>query len=238
MEKQNNLKCFISYARESKEHKEWVRKLAEKLQNSGVYTLLDQWDMRPGGDVTQYMESSVRESQFVLLVCTPAFCNKANKGEGGVGFEKMIITGEIIEKLPSEKFIPILRSGKGVESIPSYLKSKYWLDFRKEELFEDSFQELLRHILNEPLYKRPSLGTPEFGFKEELHNEQLRYNKAREETHNFFKKANISILVISHSGKNKMQVDINDYIKDDSTVENFKEKIKEDYGIEIIYHYI
>ena len=85
---------------------------------------LDKWDLKPGADLLQYMESSVRESDFVLLVCTPRFAAKANSGAGGVGYEKRVVTGELFHGSPEEKFIPILLSGSPAEALPSYLKSK------------------------------------------------------------------------------------------------------------------
>ena len=59
-------RCFISYSWDNDEHKDWVRCLATELQRNGVETRLDQWDTHPGMDVTNYMETCIRESDFVL----------------------------------------------------------------------------------------------------------------------------------------------------------------------------
>ena len=151
-------KCFISYSWDSENHKEWVRSLASELQKKGVETSLDQWDIHPGKDIPHYMETKIRESDYVLLICTPSFNKKANFGKGGVGYEKNIVTGEIYNASPDQKkFIPILRGDPSV-SIPSYLKSKAYLDFRDDIKFRDSFELLLRHIFESPKYSRPKLG--------------------------------------------------------------------------------
>jgi hypothetical protein len=84
--------CFPSYSHDGEMHNNWVRKLAEDLQTNGVHTHLDHWDLRAGMDMMQYMETCIRESDFILLICTPNFANKANNGKGGVGYEKSIIT--------------------------------------------------------------------------------------------------------------------------------------------------
>lgn len=106
----NKPACFISYSWDSQEHKDWVRSLAIELQSNGVITRLDQWDTHPGMDLAKYMETCIRESDFVLLVCTPNFAQKANAGKGGVGYEKTIVTGEIFQEVASEKkFVPLLR---------------------------------------------------------------------------------------------------------------------------------
>ncbi len=158
-------KCFISYSWDSASHKDWTRLLAERLHENAVEVFLDQWDLHPGADLPQYMESSVREADFVLLVCTQNFAVKANAGSGGVGYEKTIVTGEIFHSLSSpRKFIPILRSGTPRESLPSYLKSKLYIDFRSDSTFSSSLEELLRHLYNSPLHIRPPRGKkPSFG---------------------------------------------------------------------------
>ena len=114
--------CFISYPWESEDHKGWVRHLAEELQKNGVWTHLDQWDVSPGSDLTGYMERSVRESDFVILICTPTFAQKADGGTGGVGYEKRVVTGEIFQNTGNpSKFVPALRSGAGHQALPSTL---------------------------------------------------------------------------------------------------------------------
>jgi len=155
----SNPKCFISYSWDSSSHKDWVRLLAERLHQNGVYTYLDQWDVSLGDQLPRFMETSVRESDFVLLICTDNFASKADAGEGGVGYEKNIVTGEIYsDSAPDTKFVALLREGEPKTSLPSYLKSKAYLDFRQDSSFEQKFEELLRHIYKEPKYVRPPLG--------------------------------------------------------------------------------
>jgi TIR domain len=153
-------RCFISYSWDSDFHKGWVRSLAEQLQANGVEVLLDQWDVRPGMDLPAYMETSVREADYVLLICTPVFAQKANAGRGGVGYEKMIVTGEIFTRIPNAgKFIPLLASGSPDESLPSYLKARVFLDFRTPTGDAFNLEELLRHIFDKPRFVRPPRGT-------------------------------------------------------------------------------
>jgi len=162
-----NPTCFISYSWDSAEHKAWVRKLASELQRNGVETHLDQWDTHLGLDLTKYFETCIRESDFVLLICTPLFAKKANAGSGGVGYEKMVVTGEIFQKIASpKKFVPILRAGSRQESLPSFLKSRFALDFRNDNEFEQQMEDLLRHIHQVPKYVKPQLGAkPSFSEK-------------------------------------------------------------------------
>jgi len=159
MEQMDNPSCFISYSWDTEEHTRWVIRLATSLQESGVVTFLDKWDTQPGADLTEYMEKRVRESNFVVLVCTPLFAAKANEGLGGVGYEKAIVTGEIFHNNSSlNKFVPILREGTANNALPSYLKSRKYIDFHDDKLYPVSLEELLRHLLGVPKYKKPQLG--------------------------------------------------------------------------------
>lgn len=152
--------CFISYSWDNEEHREWVRKLATRLRESGVDAILDQFHCRPGTDLTKFMERSVRESRFVLIVCTQNFARKADSGIGGVGYEKMIVTGEIFSgEVQETKFVPLLRQGEDKESLPSYLKNRLFIDFRDDGEFESGLEELLRHFHGEPLYQPPPIGS-------------------------------------------------------------------------------
>ena len=58
--------AFISYSWDSEAHKLWVRELATRLRTSGVDITLDQWHLAPGDQLPQFMESAVRDSDFVL----------------------------------------------------------------------------------------------------------------------------------------------------------------------------
>lgn len=154
-----NPRCFISYSWDSDSHRDWVRGLAEQLEANGVEMLLDQWDVRPGLDLPAYMETSVREADFVLLVCTPTFAQKANAGRGGVGYEKTIVTGEIFSRSAAPgKFVPLVKHGNPDDSLPSYLKSRVFLDFRTPDASSASLEQLLRHIFDEPRFVRPPRG--------------------------------------------------------------------------------
>lgn len=159
-----NPSCFVSYSHDTAAHKDWVRSLAVQLQSHGVEVKLDQWDLRPGADLLNYMETSIRESDFVLLICSPMFAAKANAGRGGVGYEKAIVSAEVFEDSRSEKFIPVLRSGTSGTSLPSYIKSRLYVDATDDERFEAVLEDLLRVLHGKPSFSRPPLGPiPDLG---------------------------------------------------------------------------
>ena len=74
------------------------------------------------------MEQSVRSSDYVLIVCTPAYKQKADERIGGVGYEGHIISGELFSGHNERKFIPVIKEGGVEESLPTFLKGKLAVD--------------------------------------------------------------------------------------------------------------
>ena len=95
MEQQNNPTAFISYSWDSDEHKMWVRELATRLRQDGVNVTLDQWHTVPGDQLPQFMETAVRENDYVIAICTRRYRERSDNRTGGVGYEGDIITGEV-----------------------------------------------------------------------------------------------------------------------------------------------
>ena len=159
----NAPKVFVSYSREGSEHEHWVRELAASLRRNGVDAALDQWDLRPGSDVTLFMESQIRDSDFVILVCTPTYAQKSNIPSGGVGYEKNIISAEMLQSRDLRpKFIPVLRDGDFNSALPTYLGSKFAIDFLPSREQVDALDELLRAIHEVPPPSKPALGPSPF----------------------------------------------------------------------------
>lgn len=143
-----NPKVFISYAWESEDLKDWVKNLAVELRNIGVDAKLDQWEVVPGDQMPHFMEKSVRENDYVLLVCTPKYKQKSDDRIGGVGYEGDIMTAEVLQNSNNRKFIPVLQSGDKDLSIPSWLKGKYFIDLSSDSHFEKNFEDLITTVLN------------------------------------------------------------------------------------------
>jgi hypothetical protein len=141
-------KTFISYAWENETHINWVRSFAEKLRNDGVEVILDQWHLTPGEQLPEFMERSIRENDFVLIICTPSYKLKSDKRTGGVGYEGDIITSEVFTQGNQKKFIPILRDGKWDEAAPSWLLGKYYIDLKDSGYFESKYNDLLATLHN------------------------------------------------------------------------------------------
>jgi hypothetical protein len=143
-----NPKVFISYAWESDELIDWVKILAIELRNNGIDAKLDQWEVEPGDQMPHFMEKSVRDNDYVLLICTPKYKTKSENRIGGVGYEGDIMTAEVLQNSNHRKFIPILQSGDKDNSIPSWLKGKYFIDLSNETHFEKNIDDLITTVLN------------------------------------------------------------------------------------------
>ncbi len=154
-------RVFISYSHDSAAHKEWVLDFATTLRNRGVDAVLDQWDLKPGDDLPHFMETELARSDFAIMVCTERYVEKANAGKGGVGYEKMIMTSSLLQKINSNKVIPIVRQSSK-SKLPTFLGSKIYIDFSSDEDVEYSLDELLRTLLGAPLFEKPAIGNNSF----------------------------------------------------------------------------
>ncbi len=155
-------KVFISYSHDSPEHKQWVSELGAKLRHNGVDTILDQWDLGLGDDRTLFMERGVKESDRVLVICTDSYVSKANAGIGGVGYERMIVTAQLVQDLGTNKFIPIIRQASEQEKMPTFLGARVYIDFTDENQFDETFDELLHELHRVPVIQKPPLGKNPF----------------------------------------------------------------------------
>ena len=103
------------------------------------------------------MERAVRESDYVLIVCTHKYKDKSDKRQGGVGYEGDIITAEFMMSRNQRKFIPLLRQQTWGDSAPSWMLGKYFIDFSTSPYSEKSYDDLQTTILG-TREKAPPIG--------------------------------------------------------------------------------
>ncbi len=154
-------KVFISYSHDTQTHKKWVLELAQRLRNSGVDAILDQFRVGLGDELGGFMEKSVAESDRIIMVCTDNYVTKANNGSGGVGYEKMIMTAEYMTNIDNNKVIPLIRQN-GTQNVPTFLQTRLHINFSREDEYELQFDNLLREIHQAPLFKEPPVGDNPF----------------------------------------------------------------------------
>jgi hypothetical protein len=155
-------KVFVSYSHDTEPHKDWVLTLATRLVANGVDVILDQWDLTLGSDLPRFMETGLTAAQRVLAVCTEPYVTKANVGRGGVGYEKMILTAQLMQDISTDRIIPVIRTNSLVPPVPTFLSSRVYIDFRDDLAYEARYAELLRDIHGQQIKPRPPLGSNPF----------------------------------------------------------------------------
>ncbi len=154
-------KVFISYSHDSQGHRQWVLKLAADLRTNGVDAVIDQWDLSPGEDIPTFVEQSLKSADRVVTVCSERYVERANNGHGGVGYEKMIVTAELIENLGTKKFVPIVRNA-GTPPIPTFLGYRLYIDFEDDAKYPTNLETLIRELLDAPDPGKPPIGSSPF----------------------------------------------------------------------------
>lgn len=134
---------FISYSWDDESHKEWVASFASTLMANGIMVIMDDKDTLFGDRLTHFMEASIAESDYVLIICTPNYKAKADNRCGGVGYEGQIISAELLKGDNERKFIPVLRQGTDDTAVPRFLAGKRWVDFRSEKDFDKNLSTLV-----------------------------------------------------------------------------------------------
>ena len=157
-------KVFISYSWDNdnnENHKNWVLKLATDLRHHGVDVILDQWDARLGNDLAFFMEQGLTNSQLVICICSAQYTVKANQTKGGVGYEKRIISTDLISDANRDYVIPIIRNNPG-KTVPIFLKGLKYADFTDDLNYISVYGELIARIYDEDLKQKPPLGNNPF----------------------------------------------------------------------------
>jgi hypothetical protein len=152
-------RAFISYSWDDDAHREWVRGLAERLRADGVDVTLDQWAAVPGDQLPAFMETAIRENEFVVVICTPRYKQRSDNREGGVGYEGDIMSAEVLNQGNHRKFIPVLRQGAWPDASPSWLAGRYYINLTGSPYSERDYEDLARTLLG-IRQTAPPLGEP------------------------------------------------------------------------------
>ena len=144
-------KVFLSYSQTSVEYKERVRRLATWLVGEkGVEVVFDQWDLQPGHDLAAFMERSVGDQtiDYVLILCDPRYTERADRREGGVGTESLVISQEVFADAKQTKFIPVImqRDEEGIIRVPIYLKGRLFFDLSDPAREISELEELVGYL--------------------------------------------------------------------------------------------
>ena len=152
----NKTKVFISYSWDSENHKNWVRKLADALEElQELHVIWDGYDLDALTDKNKFMESGICDSDYVVVIATKKYKEKADNRSGGVGIETYLASAvhwDGLQKLDKTKVIVALREP---ESVPNYLKGHLYFDFTTDDMYNESEAKLRRAFQWAPRAPRP-----------------------------------------------------------------------------------
>lgn len=160
-------RVFISYTGTDQAHRKWVKSLATRLRENGVDARIDMFHLRPGHDLHQWMTNEVIMADKVLLICDKYYAEKADTRRSGVGWETMIILGDMLSAKEQTKYIGIIRDQNIEESLPVYIRSKYCLNWSDDAQMNLEFNDLLLYLFDCDI--EPPLGNIPTFIQEKLH---------------------------------------------------------------------
>lgn len=138
--------AFVSYSWDNEQHKRWVKNLSDKLVENGIQVILDQNDLLLGDPLPHFMEQSIVESDYVLIICTPHYKQKADARKGGVGYEESIISSDVFMTQNHRKYITILAEGTWETSTPIWAGGKYGVNLSDHQLDGEEFDKLINGL--------------------------------------------------------------------------------------------
>jgi hypothetical protein len=153
-------KVLISFSHDSREHEQRVLELANRLRGDGIDCTIDLYVVVPEEGWPLWMERQIRDSNFVLMVCTGTYLKRVlgeeQPGKGlGVRWEGNLIYNAIYSAgVMNTKFIPLLFVAGEASQVPTPLQGTTFY-----EPFTDAGYEKLYLRLSEST----SSGKQEFG---------------------------------------------------------------------------
>lgn len=88
--------------------------------------IFDKWNLNKGQELPLFMEKGIKQSDFVLIICSKRYKANTDTRIGGSGYEAMLMSDEILKNTDRDRFIPILLNEKDKDNIPNFLKGKLW----------------------------------------------------------------------------------------------------------------
>ena len=164
-------KIFISYCR-SDADTDQIKQLKDKVQKDGFEVIIDDGVLRHGHEVTEFMEKSIRESKYILVICTSEYKNRAdNRGSNptGVAYEARLLASHMNKK--TKIVIPIIQ-GSEISVLPDFLEGIFALFLKQINTNKESYNKLLDSLKEE---KEQELEFTK-DFKEELNSMEILSN--------------------------------------------------------------
>lgn len=151
---------FISYSHDSPEHIRAVLELSNRLREEGVDCALDQYETSPPEGWPRWMDKKIRESKYVILVCTETYhkrvMDQEEPGAGhGVKWEGHLIYQHFYDAgTVNTRFVPVVFQSVDKRFVPDPLRGStiHALDL------EGGYDRLYAQLTDSPIVQKPPLG--------------------------------------------------------------------------------
>jgi hypothetical protein len=152
-------RVLISYSHDSQDHEARVLALSNRLRAGGIDCTVDLYDKHPPEGWPRWMDRQLRESHFVLVVCTETYLRRAEGKEApgiglGVRWESAIMYDQIYSmEMSNKKFIPCIFSAADKAFILAPLSghTHYLVSD------ETGYESLYRRLTNQPDIAKPDV---------------------------------------------------------------------------------
>ena len=145
---EKNPKVFISYCQQCKEFSDVVLNFSNILIEEGIDVTLDQYIQSPPEGWPRWMENSIQEADFVLMICTEEYYNRVMgktkssvgrgvKWEGNLIYQKLY-DGDSINC----KFIPIIFDESDIKNIPLPIKGSTYYNVNNKDQYDALYWRL------------------------------------------------------------------------------------------------
>jgi hypothetical protein len=137
--KKSKYDVFLSYSRQDQV---FVRRLVDRLQESGISVFFDEAEIATGGDLAAALHRVVQEAKYVLIVMSPAyFASQWSQQELALALQEEFSTKRT-------KVLPLMLRDC---EVPVLLRDKLYADFRDPDTFERSFSFVLAAVKEVPV---------------------------------------------------------------------------------------
>jgi hypothetical protein len=159
-------RVFASYAHDTLEHKDQVRRFATFLQGRiGLEVVLDQWADHERTDWSLWATANLRDADFILVIASPLYKARseglAPPDEGrGSQFETAIIRDKLTKDIRdgTKRVLPVVLPGRSIEEIPTFLNAYSTTRYEIEEFTREGVTDLLAAITGRGRHQAPRRG--------------------------------------------------------------------------------
>ena len=154
-------RVYISYARDSDEHVEWVIRLARRLRSDGVDAVLDVWALRPGMMLRDWVCKEIDAADAVLVIVTQRYIMQYAVEGSGVELDVLRMEYASSVSADTNLIVPIVRADVDYPlDLPYSIAGRYGIRLESPDDKSPAYDKLLdtifrRHIPEAPPHLRP-----------------------------------------------------------------------------------